>query len=323
VAERKIVRSAISNWALSFGVYVLLGAIFVLFSVTSHTFFSLYNLVQIAIVSCFLLTVSAGLTLVVITGEIDLSVGSIAYLSGVLLYASSNEPWYASLILGGLLGLGLGLFNGFLVSYLRMNSLLATLGLMIALRGAGLLITGGTVQPVGAGIASLGRIRVLGVIPLIFVVAVVVMCVLQLLLSRTKFGVFCYATGNNAVAASKVGIPVAFVKLSVFAISGITASVAGMLLAMYLGEVTTFSGRGMEFQATAALVIGGTSLFGGRGNIIPSSAVGVLLLLMISNGLSAWGVSPYVYPFAAGGVIFVAIYLDSLKHTRRRLQHIS
>jgi ribose/xylose/arabinose/galactoside ABC-type transport system permease subunit len=310
---------SLKNVLLKRGVYFLLLAVIGVFSVTSHTFFSVQNWVQISIISCFLLTVASGLTLVVITGEIDLSVGSIAYLAGVILYSTANEPWYLSIVAGLLSGLALGLMNGILVAWLRMSSLLTTLGLMIAFRGVGLLLTNGTVQPVGAGIASLGKIRLFGVIPMIFVVALLVMLVLQFVLSSTKFGVFCYAVGNNKVAAAKVGIPVQLIKLVVFAISGVTAALAGMLLTMYLGEVTTFSGQGMEFEATAALVIGGTSLFGGRGNIIPSSMAGVLLLMIISNGLSAWGVSPYVYPFAAGIVIFVAIYLDSLKNLRRNV----
>jgi ribose transport system permease protein len=310
------------SFALSYGVYCFLILVVLFFGVTAHTFFSVDNWVQLSIVSCFLLTVAAGLTLVVITGEIDLSVGSVAYLAGVVLYATSGQPWYWSVILALLAGLLLGFINGVLVAYLRMSSLLTTLGLMIALRGVGFLITDGTVQPVNAAVARLGSIRVFGLIPMIFVIALAVMGVLQVLLGQTKFGVYCYAVGNNAAAASKVGISVRVVKIVVFSISGLTAAIAGILLSMYLGEVTTFAGRGMEFQATAALVIGGTSLFGGRGDVIPSSAVGVLLLMIISNGLSAWGVSPYIYPFAAGIVIFVAIYLDSLKNTRRRVHRL-
>ena len=97
----------------------------------------------------------------------------------------------------------------------------------------------------------------------------------------------------------------------------ISAAASGILLAAYLGEITTFTGRGMEFQAVAAVVIGGASLFGGRGNVFPGTLAGVLLLIVINNGLGTRGVSPFVYPFVAGTLIFFAIYLDAVKNRSR------
>ena len=207
-------------------------------------------------------------------------------------------------------------FSGFLVSYLGMNSLLTTLGLMIAYRGISLLLTGGTMHPVGPVISGLGKIEFFGVLPVVFLVSLAVMVVLQIVLSQTKFGAYCYAIGNSEGAAEKLGVPVKAVKLGAFCISGVCGAISGLLSSMYLGEITTFTGRGMEFQAVAAVVIGGTSLFGGRGNVIPGTFAGVLLLIIISNGLGTRGVSPYVYPFVAGVIIFFAIYLDSLKNSR-------
>ena len=103
-------------------------------------------------------------------------------------------------------------------------------------------------------------------------------------------------------------------KLAAYALCGVSAAASGTLLAAYLGEITTFTGRGMEFQAVAAVVIGGASLFGGRGNVFPGTLAGVLLLIVINNGLGTRGVSPFVYPFVAGGLIFFAIYLDAIKN---------
>jgi ribose/xylose/arabinose/galactoside ABC-type transport system permease subunit len=143
------------------------------------------------------------------------------------------------------------------------------------------------------------------------------MIVLQVVLGQTKFGAYCYAIGNNEAAAIKLGIPVKLVELAVFCISGACGAISGLLSSMYLGEITAFTGRGMEFQAVAAVVIGGTSLFGGRGAVLPGTMAGVLLLIVINNGLGTRGVSPYVYPFVAGAVVFFAIYLDSLKNLRR------
>ncbi len=305
------------NFALSYGFYLLLLVLIVLFGAVSNSFLTVSNWTQISIVACFMLTAASGLTLVMITGNIDLSVGSIAYLASAVVFLSSDLP--VPLIIAAAVGAGVvaGAVSGILISYLRMNSLLTTLGLLIAYRGLSLVLTGGTVRPVAEGIAALGRIKFFEVLPLVFVISAFVMVVLQIVLSRTRFGAYCYAIGNNEVAAVKVGIPVKRVKTATFCISGGCAAASGLLSMMYLGEVTTFTGRGMEFQAVAAVVIGGTSLFGGRGNVLPGTLAGVLLLIIINNGLGTYGVSPYVYPFVAGGVIFLAIYLDSLKHMRR------
>jgi len=301
---------------LDYGLYVLLGALVVIFGLMSHSFFTISNWTQISIEACFLLTASAGLTLVMVTGCIDVSIGSIAYLAAASVYLTAGYSPVVSIVSAITVGCGAGLLSGILVSYLGMNSLLTTLGLMIAYRGISLLLTGGTMHPVGPTIAGLGRVEFFGVLPLVFLVSMAVMALAQIMLSRTKFGAYCYAIGNSESSAEKLGVPVKVVKTAAFCISGVCGAISGLLSSMYLGEITTFTGRGMEFQAVAAVVIGGTSLFGGRGNVIPGTFAGVLLLTIISNGLGTRGVSPYVYPFVAGIIIFIAIYLDSLKNSR-------
>jgi ribose transport system permease protein len=301
---------------LSYGLYVFLAALVVFFGFVSHSFLSVSNWVQLGIASCFLLTAAAGLTVVMITANIDLSIGSIAYLAAAIVYLTAEAGPTVSVIAALLTGMAAGLISGVLVSYLRMNSLLTTLGLMIAYRGLSLVLTDGTVHPVGDMIALMGRFKVAGVAPLVFLISLVVVVVLQIMMSSTRFGVYCYAVGNSEAAARKLGVPVQAVILAAFGVSGVCGALSGLLSSMYLGEVTTFVGRGMEFQAVAAAVIGGTSLFGGRGKVFPGTLAGVLLLTVINNGLGTWGVSPYVYPFVAGTVIFVAIYLDSLKNLR-------
>jgi len=301
----------------SYGFYILLLVLVVLFTFISNSFLTVSNWTQISIVACFLLAASAGLTLVMITGNIDLSIGSAAYLAAAVVYLTADFPPAVSLVAGVFVGVLSGSVCGILVAYFRMNSLLTTLGLMIAYRGISLVLTEGTVRPVNAGVKALGSIKLLDVFPLVFLVALAVMIILQIVLSSTKFGTYCYAIGNSESAAEKIGIPVKPVKLAVFCISGACGALSGLLSSMYLGEVTTFTGRGMEFQAVAAVVIGGTSLFGGRGSVLPGSLAGVMLLIIINNGLGTRGVSPYVYPFAAGAVMFIAIYLDSLKNMRK------
>jgi ribose/xylose/arabinose/galactoside ABC-type transport system permease subunit len=308
------------DFFFSYGFYLLLAGLVILFTLISHSFLTASNWTQISIAACFLLAAASGLTLVLITGNIDLSVGSIAYLAAATVYLTADYP--VALSIGAALAVGLlaGLVNGFLVAYLRMNALLTTLGLLIAYRGISLVLTEGTVRPVSEDLAALGRIKWFDdTLALVFLVSFGVMIILQIIVTRTRFGTYCFAIGNNEAAAHKIGIPVQRVKITAFCLSGLCGAISGVLLAMYLGEVTTFTGRGMEFQAVAAVVIGGTSLFGGRGNVLPGTLAGVLLLIVINNGLGTLGVSPFVYPFVSGALIFLAIYLDSLKNRSKKL----
>jgi len=312
-----------ADWAglrdilLQHGLYGLLLALILVFGAISHSFLTVSNWTQIGTAACFLLCAAAGEVIVMITGEIDLGVGSIAYLSASTVYLTSAFPAAFSVFAALVVGLIAGAVSGGLVAYAKMSSLLTTLGLMIAYRGVSLLVTGGTVQAVGPSIVRLGRIQYVHALPLVVLLSLVLMCLYQIVASSTKFGAYCYAVGNSESAARKVGIGVPTVKLIAFCMSGAGAAISGILSTMYLGQVTTFTGRGMEFEAIAAVVIGGTSLFGGRGSVLPGALAGVLLLTVISNGLGTRGVSPYVYPFVIGSVVFVAIYLDSLKNWRR------
>ena len=310
--------SRILDIAAAYGFYILLVGLVLLFTVISNSFLTVSNWMQISIAACFLLAAAAGLTIVLITGNIDLSVGSIAYLAASMVYLTADYPVAVSILAALAVGVAAGCFNGFLVSYLRMNALLTTLGLLIAYRGISLVITEGTVRKVSDGMAALGSAKLLDTLPLVFLASLTLVVALHVVLNHTRFGIFCYAIGNNQDAATKIGIPVRRVTTMAFAISGACGAVSGTLLAMYLGEVTTFTGRGMEFQAVAAVVIGGTSLFGGRGNMLPGTLAGVLLLIIINNGLGTRGVSPFIYPFVAGTLIFLAIYLDSLKNRKRQ-----
>ncbi|MDE0113727.1 MAG: ABC transporter permease [Albidovulum sp.] len=303
---------------MEYGFYLLLLAIILVFTVISNSFLTISNWAQIAIASTFLLAAAAGLTLVLINGEIDLSIGSIAYVAATVVYLTADVPAGVSVLAALVAGLAIGLFNGWLVAYLGMNSLLVTLGLMIAYRGVALVFTEGTVKQAGDGVAALGQLKLFGIVPVIFLVALAFLFIFQWVLRETKLGTFWLAIGNNEDSARKIGIPVRRAKLAAYALCGISAAASGTLLAAYLGEITTFTGRGMEFQAVAAVVIGGTSLFGGRGNVFPGTICGVLLLIVINNGLGTRGVSPFVYPFVAGALIFIAIYLDSIKNRARQ-----
>ena len=176
----------LAGFALIYGLYVLLAGLVVLFTIISNSFLTIDNWIQISIAACFLLAAAAGLTLVLITGNIDLTVGSIAYLAAATVYLAADYPTGLSILAALAVGLAAGCLNGVLVAYLRMNALLTTLGLLIAYRGISLVLTGGTVHPVGHGIKALGSIKLFDTLPLVFLVSLVVMAVLQIIARHTR-----------------------------------------------------------------------------------------------------------------------------------------
>jgi ribose/xylose/arabinose/galactoside ABC-type transport system permease subunit len=307
------------NILLSEGFYILLAIVIIIFTIISEPFFTIRNWQQISIDASFYLAAGIGMTLCMITGNIDLSVGSVAFLVAAFL-GTTTLPMWSAMIIALLIGLTIGLINGLLVSRFKMNSVLTTLGFMIAYRGIGLVLTQGSHQTVSdPAVKQFGEIKLLG-FPILFVIGLALMIIFQIVLGYTKFGRHCYAIGNDELSAMKVGIPLNLVKTMVFVISGFTAAITGILYILFLGEVSSWTGKGMEFTVAATVVIGGTSLFGGRGTILPGTLLGVLLLTIIKNGLGTMGISFYVYPFVSGFVIFLAMYVDSLKNFRRKVR---
>lgn len=316
--DRKLSRSP-KDFVLSYGFYLLFIIVVVIYTCKAPTFLSANNLISILNAATFSLLAAAGTTLVFISGNMDMSIGSIALVSAatVAMTTRAGVPPLAAVALAILAGAVIGLLNGILVAYGRMNSMLTTLGLMIAYRGLGLQITGGRQISLAREFKNFAKIRILG-IPVWVALCIAAMILLQIVLKKTRFGAYCYALGCSENAAKKVGIPVRRVKIAVFVISGVCAAITGIIIATKLGLIRNTIGKGMEFDIVAAIVIGGTSLLGGRGNVLPGTFLGVLLLTVIDNGLAMVGASPYVYPFVKGLIIFAAMYMDSLRSLRRK-----
>ena len=308
------------DFFLTNGFYILCVIVIIVFTCIKPTFFSLNNLFQILTASSFLFATAAGVTVVVITGNMDLSVGSVALFCGAVMYTVSNAGASAgvTLICGLLTGVIVGLINGILVSYLKMNSMILTLGLLIGYRGLGLQLINGTQVPMPDAFKAFGKLKFFGSLYAIVIVCFILMIILHILLTRTKFGTYCYAIGCKELDAKRVGIPVNKVKIAAFIISGFCAAVAGCIVAARLGLIHSYIGKGMEFDAIEAAVIGGVSLAGGRGKLLPGTLFGVLLIYVINNGLSIIGASEFVYPFAQGFIVFAAMYMDALKNFKRR-----
>ncbi|WP_394890490.1 ABC transporter permease [Mesorhizobium sp. AaZ16] len=262
---------------------------------------------------------SCGIALVILAGKIDISIGSIAFLSasigGLLMESGSVHPAIGFIVILGSAAL-LGAVNGFVIAYLGVNALITTLGTMIAFRGLGLVLTEARVIPLPEAARSLGNLAV-GPVFVDTIVIGLVICLVHFLYRHTVFGRRLMAVGNNEETAVRIGIDARMVTFRVFVLSGLLAGVAASSSFIQVGSISGFLGRGLEFMAIAAAVVGGISLAGGRGTILPGVALGALSFQIIANGLNQVGANPYVYQLVTGVVIFVAMYMDALRSTQK------
>jgi len=289
---------------------LLLGA---LLSILSPYFLTVSNLLNVLEQTSINAVIAAGMTFVIISGGIDLSVGSIVAFSGVLLASTLQAPLPASLAIavGVAGGAACGLVNGLLITRGRLPPFIATLGMMSVARGAALVFTEG--RPVSgfeAGFRSLATGRVLG-IPAPVLAAVVVYALAYVLLTRTRFGRYVYAIGGNEEATRLSGVAVRFHKTMVYVLCGVTSALAAVLLTARLNSAQPIAGIMYELDAIAATVIGGTSLLGGSGSL-GGTLVGALIMGVLRNGLNLLGVSSFLQQIVIGIVIIVAVLVDSI-----------
>ena len=313
----------LNNWRESrFSLVSLHGRLFLIaivvffgFSFLSKRFLTLTNLFSFMHASVPLIFVASGMAIVVLTRNLDISVGSVAFLAPVVgstLLVRYNVSLPFSIVVTLCVGLLAGLCNGFIVTRFGVNSFIATLGTMMAFRGIGLQIVKGRTIGLPPSLSGLSSAR-LGVFYWDIFVSLLFLLLLHVVQTRTPFGRYVAAVGSNADVCKRAGINVERVVLFSFVLSGLFASIGGLWLSAQLGSVSLRMGIGMEFVALASVVIGGISLFGGEGSLFPGLLLGVYILYMIESGLNYLGVSPYLYPFVRGGLIFSAMYVDSLR----------
>jgi ribose/xylose/arabinose/galactoside ABC-type transport system permease subunit len=210
-------------------------------------------------------------------------------------------------------GLLFGGVNAFLVTRLRVIPFVATLGTMVAGRGLGWLLTESKEVTFPDSVVSMGSVSILGVVPLPIVIFGAVVLVAHLFLMRTPRGRQIYAVGNDAEAAAKAGIHTNRVLATAYMSCGLLAALGGFVTVAQLGNVNAGFGEGMEFKAIAAAVLGGTSLFGGIGTVFPGAVLGAILIPMVSAGLVFTHTNLYLRPLIEAGIIFLAVFLDSLR----------
>ncbi|MGF1626529.1 MAG: ABC transporter permease [Alphaproteobacteria bacterium] len=285
----------------------------VYFSFATVGFLTEANLLNILRQSAPLLIVGAAMTFVITTGGIDLSVGSTVALTGALsaiLLQSGDLAWpvvfVAMLALGGLIGV----VQGFFIAYERIPAFIVTLAGMSVFRGIALLMTGGYSIPVepGTGYVFLGRGWFAGV-PVPALIAIAVLLLAALVFNQTRFGRYVTGIGANAEAVRRAGVDIRLVTLSVYVLSGAAAALAGLLLTARLGSGSSNAGIGFELEVIAAVVLGSTSLFGGRGTVA-GTVLGALTVAVIGNGLILSHLSPFLTPIVTGCIILIAIWLN-------------
>jgi len=290
---------------------VVLILICLLLSLLTPRFLTSENLINVVRQSSLNAIVAAGMTLVILTGGIDLSVGSLLAVTSVFsagTLAAGSTPLGA--ILAGIgIGLVFGVANGLIITVGDVAPFIVTLGTLTIARGVALVYTNGApIMAMDDDFRFLGRGE-FGPLPVPIVILIVVYAVVYFVLNRTTFGSYVYAIGGNQEAARLSGVRVRLVKAATYAISGLLAGLTGVILTGRLGSAQPNLGSGDELDAIAAVVLGGTSLAGGRGGII-GTLVGALIIGILSNGLNLLNVNAYYQPVAKGVVILIAILID-------------
>jgi len=289
-------------------------------TLSTSTFLTSTNLDNLGRQVSIYAIIAIGELLVILTAGIDLSVGSMVGLSGIVTakvvfdtHGTVGALW--AILLGLLAGALAGVINGTLVALLKMPPFIVTLGMLGVARGITLLATGGTtIQPLPTGFQKIAGGSTLGVANLIWI-TIIIAIVVGFALRRTVWGRYVYAIGSNAESARLTGVPVRSVLISVYAVSGLLAGFGGILLASRLGNGVPTSGDGYELQAIAACVIGGASLFGARGTAL-GALLGALIVGLLNNGGTLLNVDPFWLRIAIGALILIAVGLDQLQSRR-------
>jgi len=307
---------ALKHFFESYFIFLSLLLLVLFFSLATDNFFSMPTLNAILAKLPTLTVITIGMTLVLICGGIDLSVGSVVGLSsGVIGLASTvlGLPLGAAALLGIAAGTCAGLVNGLLGSYLRLPIFIVTLGMLEVARGLAEISTGSKTLFLGAEILQLSYpMAGIGLSPS-FLVALALVVVAQFVLTRTVFGRRIIAIGTNEEAARISGIRTKPYILAVLVISGTLAGVGGLMDAAYLGSSNPGAATGWELSAIAAAVIGGTSLMGGRGSIL-GAFIGVLIIAVLDSGLAQMDVSPPGKRLITGAVIILAVLVDRFRN---------
>ncbi len=291
----------------------VLAVLIVIMSILSPRFLTWINIANLMGQMAVNLIVAAGMTIVMISGEFDISVGSVVALAAAVSAALMQEIGVVpAVILSLLIGPAIGFINGVITTKGRIPSFIVTLGMLMMARSLAFVVTGGQViSNLPDAFKVIGQGRIFNV-PIPFLIALLCYAVGWFVLSRTAFGKRVYAVGANRMVATLSGIHADRVKIQCMMIVGFTAAFAGNILLARIGAIQADTARGLEFEVIAAVVIGGTSLYGGQGNIL-RTIIGVIIIALIRNFLNLSRIDIFWQDFATGAIIIAAVLLDALQ----------
>jgi ribose transport system permease protein len=309
------VRSTPLYFMLRHAPLVLFATIAAILGALSPKFLTTSNALNIVVQSAPVGVAAVGMTFVLLTAGVDLSVGAMMFVGGAvaakLVLAGQPIALACASMIG--CGLALGAVNAFFLTRARLAPFIVTLATLFIGRGFALWLTQTRAMNLPEWFLHLGAARVLGVPFPLFMFGLVV-AVAHFVLTCTPFGRQLYAVGNHPENARKAGLRVRRLLFAVYLISGLCASLGAILALAQLGAVSPKFGENYEFKAIAAAVLGGTSLFGGRGAVWPGTLLGALLIQMLESGLVMLNADPYFYPFVTAAVILLAVLLDTARH---------
>lgn len=304
----------LSNYGTLIGLFLVV----LIISILKPRFLGLDNILNLLRQTSINGLLALGMTFVVLTGGIDLSVGSIVGASGMyaaLVAQNHNFPWIVPVLVGVAIGFILGSINGLVISVLKVPAFIATLGMLSVARGITYLASDARPVPgLSPGFLNIGGGSV-GIVPIPVVILIGVLIICYILLYRCRFGRYIFATGGNETAAKVSGVKVRSVKWAAYMISGVMAGLAGVVLTSRVSSGLAQAGTGYETDVIAAVVIGGTSLAGGRGRLW-GTVVGFLIIGVMNNGLDMMAVSSYWQLIIKGSIIVAAAMMDSLTESK-------
>ena len=299
------------------GIICVLLIIGVFLSLLSDKFLTSGNLISVMRQISINVYIALGMTLVIILGGIDLSVGAIVALTGTVtvgLIVNTGLPIAAAIAIGLLIGVVCGFISGTMVAEFKLPAFIVTMAMMNIARGAANVYSGGrSTRITDEFFSSIGSGYLFGVIPLPVIYMVVLIILITVVLNKTKFGTYIYAIGGNRESARLSGVPIKKVEVAVFTIIGLLSAFAGLVLAsrMYSGQPSV--GAGYELDAIAACVLGGVSMSGGKGRI-SGTVFGAMVIGFISNGLNLMNVNSFWQLVVKGIIILIAVVIDSQKN---------
>ncbi len=301
------VKANISKYKSLIGLVLLC----IVITIVTPNFLSVSNITNVFTQVSVNAIIAIGMTFVILTGGIDLSVGSTLAISGAVgaSIVKSTGKVFLAIIVAAVIGIAVGLINGLLVSKGKLQAFIVTLATMTIFRGATLVFTDGTpISKLPEAFVKIGNGK-LGFMPIPVIITIIIAIIAVYALSQTRFGRYLYALGGNEDASRLSGINTDKIKTLVYVVSGFASAIAGVIITSRIGSASPNAGTGFELDAIAAVVIGGTSLAGGEGTIT-GTLIGALIIGVLNNGLNLMNVSPFYQSIVKGLVILIAVLLD-------------